>query len=77
MFSGIFCIHFKNTSLKEHLQATASVYRIKLKLLETTFYATYPADTGRKLNVHKTFKRRPRRLLNLLRTLNLRPVSTG
>ena len=34
-------------------------------------------DTGRKLNVHKTFRRRPGRLLNALCTLSLRPVSTG
>ena len=33
-------------------------------------------DTGRKLNVHKTFKRRPGRLLNVLCTFNLRPVPT-
>ena len=36
-----------------------------------------PADTGRKLNVHKTFRRRPGRLLNVLCTFNLRPVSTS
>ena len=36
-----------------------------------------PAETGPKLNVHKTFKRRPGRLLNVLSTLNLRPVSMG
>ena len=36
-----------------------------------------PVDTGRKLNVHKTFKRRPGRLLNVLCTFNLRPVSKG
>ena len=36
-----------------------------------------PADTGRKLNVHKTFRRRPGRFLNVLCTFNLRPVSTG
>ena len=36
----------------------------------------YPVDTGRKLNVHKRFGR-PGRLLNVLRTFNLRPVSTG
>ena len=36
-----------------------------------------PVDTGRKLNVHKTFRRRARRLLNVLCTFNLRPVSTG
>ena len=33
-----------------------------------------PVDTGRKLNVDKTFRRR---LLNVLCTFNLRPVSTG
>ena len=35
-----------------------------------------PVDTGRKLNVHKTFRRRPGRLLNVLCAFNLRPVST-
>ena len=35
-----------------------------------------PKDTGGKLNVHKTFRRRPGRLLNVLCTFNLRPVST-
>ena len=38
---------------------------------------TIPVDTGRKLNVHKTFRRRPGRLLNVLCTFNVRPVSTG
>ena len=33
--------------------------------------------TGRKLNVHKTFRRRPGRFLNVLCTFNLRPVSKG
>ena len=37
----------------------------------------YPVDTGRKLNVHKMFRRRPGPLLNVLCTFNLRPVSTG
>ena len=37
----------------------------------------YPVDTGRKLNAHKTFRRRPGRRLNVLCTFNLRPVSTG
>ena len=36
-----------------------------------------PVDTGRKWNVHKTFRRRPGRLLNVLCTFNLRPVSMG
>ena len=40
-------------------------------------YLSYPVDTGLKLNVHKTFIRRPGRLLNVLCTFNLRPVSTA
>ena len=38
---------------------------------------SYPVDTGRKLNVHKTFRRRPGRLLNVSCTFNLCPVSNG
>ena len=34
-------------------------------------------DTERKLNVHKMFRRRSGRLLNVLCTFNLRPVSMG
>ena len=37
----------------------------------------YPVDTGRQLNIRKTFRRRPGRLLNILCTFNLRPVSAG
>ena len=36
-----------------------------------------PVDAGLKLNVHKTFRRRPGLLLNVSCTFNLRPVSTG
>ena len=36
-----------------------------------------PVDTGRKLNARKTFRRRSGRLLNVLCTFNLRPVSVG
>ena len=41
------------------------------------FCCISPVDTGRKLNVHKKFTRRPERPLNALRTFNLRPVSRG
>ena len=37
----------------------------------------YLVYTRRKLNVYKTFRRRLGRLLNVLCTFNLRPVSTG
>ena len=36
-----------------------------------------PVYTGRKSNVHITFRRRPGHLLNVLCTFNLRSVSTG
>ena len=36
-----------------------------------------PVDSGHKLNVHKTFRRRSGRLLNVLCTFSLRLVSTG
>ena len=59
--------------------------RSDLKIVPATFFASFlrnkkkrfsPVDTGRKLNVHKTFRRRPGRLLNVLCTFNLRPVPT-
>ena len=37
----------------------------------------YPVDTEDKLNVHKTFRRRSGRLLNVLCTFNLPSVSAG
>ena len=41
-------------------------------------YATwFPVDTGRELKIHKTFRGRPGRLLNVLCTFTLRPVSAG
>ena len=42
--------------------------------LESCQVSKIPVDTGRKLNVYKTFRRR---LLNVLCTFTLRPVSTG
>ena len=39
--------------------------------------AANSVDTGRKLNAHKTFRRLPGRLLNVLCTFNLRPASIG
>ena len=51
---------------------------VNFEISNCKYLITYnPVDTGRKLNVHKTFRRRPRRLLNVLCTFNLRPVSTG
>ena len=53
-------------------------YSLKSVSIVTEYISSYNSvDTGRKLNVNKTFRRRPRRLLNVLCTFNLRPVSTG
>ena len=41
------------------------------------FSNSFPVDAGRKMNVHKTFRRRPGPLLNVLCTFNLPPVSAG
>ena len=49
----------------------------QLILRQRIYEFSFPADRGRKLNVHKTFRRRPGRLLNVLCTFSLRPVSTG
>ena len=53
------------------------LYYIQDNISKLHAKAYYPVDTGRKLNVHKTFKRRPGRFLNVLCTFNLRFVSTG
>ena len=44
---------------------------------EDFYFDATPVVTGRKLNVHKTFRRRPGLLLNVLCTFDLLPVSTG
>ena len=53
---------------------------LKSRFIEYLFgccLESYPVDTGRNLNVRKTFRRRPGRLLNVLCTFKLRPVFTG
>ena len=71
--------------LKEVKQQIQESYNVKyfkvtkrLKSLpKAEAFLEPPIDTGRKLNVHKTFRRCPGRLPNVLYTFNLRPVSTG
>ena len=67
-------------TLSKHLQKKSKCLRgQKLDLAPdfTSDNSLNPLGTGSKLNVHKTFRRSPRRLLNILCTFNLRPVSTG
>ena len=56
----------RRQSLKFDFHSKSEYYCIKIEYT--------PVDTGRKLSAHKTFKGR---LLNVLCTFNLRPVSTG
>ena len=75
---GLFIEHFENRQ-KCHESNLHKLRCISLKLstlykIDITLKKEYPVDTARKLNVHKTFRGR---LLNVLCTFNLRPVSTG
>ena len=47
-----------------------------IKFEEQTFAKINPAETGRELNVHKAFLRRPGGILNVLCPFNICPVST-
>ena len=48
-----------------------------LNFEQVSYVLVIPVVTGRKLNVHKTFRKRPGRLLNVLCTFNLHTVSAG
>ena len=85
MFYYKFCKIFKNTYFKELLlehgrfmkTKSRKIYWNKVKKSSKIGQGQDPVDTENKLNVHKTFRRRPGRLLNVLCTFKLRRVSTG
>ena len=52
-------------------------FAASISIHDTDLLALFPLDTGCKLNVHKTFIRRPGRLLNVSCTFNLRPAPKG
>ena len=66
---------YKNNSLLHKMELQLGITHTTPKNIFSEYL--YPLDTGRKLNVHKTFRRRPRPLLNVLFTFNLRPVPRG
>ena len=68
----------KNNIIKMHKELTPFLL-IFLSIIfwKRLKWITDPVGTGRKLDVNKTFWRRPRRLLDVFYTFNLRPVSTG
>ena len=55
------------------------VFQVNQQNIHTTLTIlnVIPVDTERKLNVHKMFRRRPGRLLNVLCAFSLHHVSTG
>ena len=76
VFHFAISIKWKNEiSLTSFFLLLINVIVIKY-VAETLISSPYPVDTGHKLNVHKTFRRRLRRFLNVLCTFNLRPVPT-
>ena len=69
--SGKFCIHYTySPNLVSH-------WLFRRMIITEVIKSNNPVDTWRKLDVHKTFRRRRGRLLNVLCTFNLCPVSTG
>ena len=54
-----------------------NIFRGLLFMFKGSFIYYYPLDLGRKLNVHKTFRRQPGHLLNVLCMFNLRLASRG
>ena len=71
-----FTISSSLTYCSPHVGQITTQTRLELSGLKYAFKLNiFPVDTGRKLNVHKTFRRR--RLLNVLCTFNLCVVSTG
>ena len=78
--TSVFCYKIKTLySLKVRKILAQYIYITTGNTLKELwrFQDFIPVDTGRKLNVHKTFRRCPGCLLNVLCTFNLRPVSAG
>ena len=63
---------FHSLSEAHSEQLTIFAKHSNLKIWHGSEYTSDPVDIGSKLNVHKTFRRRPGRPLNVLCTFNLR-----
>ena len=66
---------FLNSCTKSQIPIPSCLFLLSSSLFLALRLLNYPVNTRRKLNVHKTFRRRPGRLLNFFCTFNLRPVS--
>ena len=65
------------TSIMKELRVnwTRKLINVNYARIHWSIFSLYPMNTGRRLNVHKRFRRRPERLLNVLFTFNLRSMS--
>ena len=72
-----FSIFIKNDCVLDVFKQLWHGYFRIFRFFSDASFGPYSLDTGRKLNAHKTFRRRPKGFLNVLCTFNLRPVSTG
>ena len=63
-FQPVFLTWFGTYKLTENAEETFITH------LHSEYKKNIPLDTGRQLNVHKTFRRRPGRILNVLCTFN-------
>ena len=84
--ASLYCIYnflhrhmcsFHSLSEAHSEQLTIFTKHCNLNIWRDSEYTSDLVNIGGKLNVHKTFKRRPGRPLNVLCTFNLRPVSIG
>ena len=62
-------------SLSSRWKWIKTSFNINVITLKKSWPQIHPVDTERKLNVHRTFRRRPGRILYALYMLNLRSVS--
>ena len=75
-------IYFPLLLMKNPVKKNTNIIKLKLRrqvkclVKIISLFTIILVDTGRKLNVRKTFRRRPGCLLNILCTFNVRPVST-
>ena len=77
VFSKMFHLIFKHAMYKALFISALNLSQLSHLLLEIKEPRRFPVDAGRTLNVRKTFRRRPGRLLSVLCTFNLRFVSMG
>ena len=88
LYSQILCIwEFREDIAIVHNDTCFVTWIVKMKSHRSNLYSEpsqtsnvkeknmVPLDTGRKLNIHKRFRRRSGCLLSVLCTFNLRPVS--